>query len=79
MFNETLSNIFYHLSDTLNISDSDTQEIITSYNSVGSYLGNIEKDLDYQYSFFTLLTSLIVKVEILKVCLFKVLKYYLYY
>ena len=46
MFNETLSNIFYHLSDTLNISDSDTQEIITSYNSVGSYLGNIEKDLD---------------------------------
>lgn len=46
MRNENIGKIFLYLSDTLNISNSDTQEIVQSYNAVGSYLGNLEEHLD---------------------------------
>ncbi|MDU0401573.1 hypothetical protein LMG8526HA_02472 [Lactococcus lactis] len=43
---ELLNKIYCELADSLNISDTMTQEIISSYKSVGSYLGNLEENLN---------------------------------
>lgn len=43
---ETLKKIFQALANSLNVSDTTTQEIISSYEAVGNYLGNLEEDLD---------------------------------
>lgn len=44
--NETLKQIYQALGNSLNVSDTTTQQIISSYESVGNYLGNLEEDLD---------------------------------
>ena len=41
-----LSRLYRELADTLNISETKTNEIIQSYRAVGSYLGNMEQELD---------------------------------
>ena len=37
-----LSRLYRELADTLNISETMTNEIVKSYKAVGSYLGNME-------------------------------------
>ncbi|MGX7329909.1 SMODS domain-containing nucleotidyltransferase [Enterococcus bulliens] len=46
MINETLSKIFHHISESLNISITDNEEIVNSYKAVGSYLGELEEELN---------------------------------
>ncbi|HFQ4496874.1 nucleotidyltransferase [Enterococcus dongliensis] len=46
MINETLSKIFHHISESLNISRTDNEEIVNSYKAVGSYLGELEEELN---------------------------------
>ena len=46
MINETLSEIFHHISESLNISRTDNEEIVNSYKAVGSYLGELEEELN---------------------------------
>lgn len=46
MINETLSKIFHHISESLNISRTDNEEIVNSYTAVGSYLGELEEELN---------------------------------
>ena len=41
-----LSRLYRELADTLNISETMTNEIVHSYKAVGSYLGNMEQELD---------------------------------
>ena len=41
-----LSRLYRELADTLNISETMTNEIVKSYEAVGSYLGNMEQELD---------------------------------
>ena len=41
-----LSRLYRELADTLNISETMTNEIVDSYKAVGSYLGNMEQELD---------------------------------
>ena len=48
--NETLKQIFRALADSLNVSETTTKEIIASYEAVGTYLGNLEEDLDIKIS-----------------------------
>jgi hypothetical protein len=43
---EFLDKIYNELADSLNISETMTDEIIKSYKAVGQYLGNLEEDLD---------------------------------
>lgn len=43
---ETLKRIYQALANSLNVSDTTTQEIVSSYEAVGNYLGNLEEDLD---------------------------------
>lgn len=43
---ETLTQIYLSLANSLNVSDTMTQEIVSSYEAVGNYLGNLEEDLD---------------------------------
>lgn len=43
---ETLTRIYQALANSLNVSDTTTQEIVSSYEAVGNYLGNLEEDLD---------------------------------
>lgn len=40
-----LSTIYRHVGDTLNISDTERNQIVDSYKAVGSYLGNLEENL----------------------------------
>lgn len=46
MINETLSKIFHHISESLNISKTDNEEIVNSYKAIGSYLGELEEELN---------------------------------
>lgn len=46
MINETLSKIFHHISESLNISRTDNEEFVNSYKAVGSYLGELEEELN---------------------------------
>ncbi|MGJ0741610.1 nucleotidyltransferase domain-containing protein, partial [Enterococcus casseliflavus] len=46
LINETLSKIFHHISESLNISRTDNEEIVNSYKAVGSYLGELEEELN---------------------------------
>ena len=41
-----ISRLYRELADTLNISETMTNEIVNSYKAVGSYLGNMEQELD---------------------------------
>lgn len=43
---EFLDKIYNELADSLNISETMTDEIIKSYKAVGQYLGNLEEELD---------------------------------
>ena len=43
---EMLSRLYRELADTLNISETMTNDIVNSYKAVGSYLGNMEQELD---------------------------------
>lgn len=47
---ETLKLIYQVLANSLNVSDTTTQEIVSSYEAVGSYLGNLEEDLNIKIS-----------------------------
>lgn len=42
---EVLNQLYINLADSLNISESKTEEIISSYKAVGKYLGNLETEL----------------------------------
>lgn len=42
---EVLNQLYINLADSLNISESKTEEIISSYKAVGMYLGNLETEL----------------------------------
>lgn len=42
---EILNQLYMNLADSLNISESKTEEIISSYKAVGKYLGNLETEL----------------------------------
>lgn len=44
--NEVLNQLYMKLADSLNISDSKTEEIVSSYKAVGTYLGNLETELN---------------------------------
>ena len=42
---EMFSRLYRELADTLNISETMTNDIVNSYKAVGSYLGTMEQEL----------------------------------